>query len=661
MDPVSNKSENNNITDMISERMPVAYSFNVETPTQLVDIMTEQEVYLPMDISLHQMGNIRFIIVTRHLRQIPFDIIKIDNFWFIEKIFYHELSNYLKQGDRLLIINKTMISDQLQETEIFKLILHSSAPFIIWVTWDVDTFIKHQIKSRQCKNEDAYIDAKAYLLKTNDYRDISLYDQLAIIIENILQNPQNDIHELFEKLEYPILQSNLRTAKDDTDLIITKIHAQLLQGKEKYLLKSKDYVIKAVPYLMDIANHCSNAGYGIHTTEMILIWSAMKRLNNQINCTEMKFWGKIFGICCDYYIVQIQHEKEITFDEIDISEREQKLKVKKISKHTNHQLSDQKLSTEIPSEPHGIGTNQYTYFVTNSPGLPWIKLPDVKPATINYVRKIRCLFTGCLLSQVTGFPPIFGLEKDYLRAQIARITATTHISPAGYYMLTDVEEEEETTLNEERKEPNIIINSEFNNDLTNPITVEQLANSNLEEWVHSLPEILPQGRTRFWRPPSTQTTNSITEEDDNEEILNENNLQIPAPLLQPISDDKLLYTDQTPWSVGLTMSVMQEYSMCYVRSNIWPGAFTLGNAENYFNLYIGWGQKYEQFNPSHPSVPETEYSQELIEKNDPSVEFEEAQRIAALELTSEEYTSDEEENEEQLTDEEEEEEEQEND
>ncbi|CAF4255709.1 unnamed protein product, partial [Adineta steineri] len=336
-----------------------------------------------------------------------------------------------------------MISDQLQETEIFKLILHSSAPFIIWVTWDVDTFIKHQIKSRQCENEDAYIDAKAYLLKTNDYRDISLYDQLAVIIENILQNPQNNIRkkkkfycichlqllsiidELFEKLEYPILQSNLRTAKDDTDLIMTKIHAQLLQGKENYLLKSKDYVIKAVPHLMDIANHCSNAGYGIHTTEMILIWSAMKRLNNQINCSEMKFWGKIFGIYCDYYIVQIQHEKEIIFDEIDISEREQKLKVKKISKHTNHQLSDQeqKLSTEIPSEPHGIGTNQYTYFVTNSPGLPWIKLPNVKPATINYVRKIRCLFTGCLLSQVTGFPPIFGLEKDYLRAQIARITA----------------------------------------------------------------------------------------------------------------------------------------------------------------------------------------------------------------------------------------------
>ena len=41
---------------------------------------------------------------------------------------------------------------------------------------------------------------------------------------------------------------------------------------------------------------------------------------------------------------------------------------------------------------------------------------------------------------------------------------------------------------------------------------------------------------------------------------------------------KLLYTNQTPWSIGLTMSVMHEYSLCYVRSNIWPGAFTLGHA-----------------------------------------------------------------------------------
>lgn len=32
---------------------------------------------------------------------------------------------------------------------------------------------------------------------------------------------------------------------------------------------------------------------------------------------------------------------------------------------------------------------------------------------------------------------------DYLRAQIARISAGSHISPAGYFMFEEEEEEEE--------------------------------------------------------------------------------------------------------------------------------------------------------------------------------------------------------------------------
>jgi hypothetical protein len=62
---------------------------------------------------------------------------------------------------------------------------------------------------------------------------------------------------------------------------------------------------------------------------------------------------------------------------------------------------------------------------------------------------------------------------------------------------------------------------------------------------------------------------------------------------------------------------------------------------NYYNLYVGWGQKYEQFNPSQPPLPEIEYAQQFIEKADPPVELEnlleEARRATATaELTSEE-------------------------
>lgn len=227
-----------------------------------------------------------------------------------------------------------------------------------------------------------------------------------------------------------------------------------------------------------------------------------------------------------------------------------------------------------------------------------MKLPHVTPAMIDHARKIRSFFTGCLSATIEGF----GLEKDYLRAQIARISAATHISPAGFYILPDSEEsgEEETqrsvtdqsrsmSLRSIRRYcsgdpllgPTILINDEFNNDPDNPITAQSLANKELQEWVHSLPEILPQGRTQFWRPNSPMTTDVPVdgeEELDDEPSDTLDRIQIPAPLLRPISEDKLLHTKQTPWSIGLTMSIMDEYSLCCVRSNLWPGAFTLGDA-----------------------------------------------------------------------------------
>ncbi len=65
-------------------------------------------------------------------------------------------------------------------------------------------------------------------------------------------------------------------------------------------------------------------------------------------------------------------------------------------------------------------------------------------------------------------------------------------------------------------------------------------------------------------------------------------------------------------------------------------------------MYVGWGKKYEQFNPPQSPLPEIEFPQNFIEKNDPTVELEEARRVATSELTSEE----EEDYDEQFTDEE---------
>ena len=76
-------------------------------------------------------------------------------------------------------------------------------------------------------------------------------------------------------------------------------------------------------------------------------------------------------------------------------------------------------------------------------GDPWVKLPHVKPAQIVTARAVRRLLTGRLDAPIITFPPFPGNESNYLRAQIARISATTHISPNGYYQTPEDEEEEE--------------------------------------------------------------------------------------------------------------------------------------------------------------------------------------------------------------------------
>lgn len=75
-------------------------------------------------------------------------------------------------------------------------------------------------------------------------------------------------------------------------------------------------------------------------------------------------------------------------------------------------------------------------------GDPWEKLPHVTPAQISTARAIRKIFTGDLDAAVETYPPFPGVERNYLRAQVARITAGTQISPLNYFIAGDEEEEE---------------------------------------------------------------------------------------------------------------------------------------------------------------------------------------------------------------------------
>ena len=71
-------------------------------------------------------------------------------------------------------------------------------------------------------------------------------------------------------------------------------------------------------------------------------------------------------------------------------------------------------------------------------GATWVKLPIVTPAQIFQARLVKHFFTGDLNKELITYPAYPGTEKNYLRAQIARIGAATHVSPAGKFKFSEV-------------------------------------------------------------------------------------------------------------------------------------------------------------------------------------------------------------------------------
>jgi len=98
---------------------------------------------------------------------------------------------------------------------------------------------------------------------------------------------------------------------------------------------------------------------------------------------------------------------------------------------------------------------------------------------------------SCACRQIVSYPPFPGTESNYLRAQIARVSAGTQISPVGYYQFDEEAEEEEEGVVRE----NFIVNIEWE-----PLPIHDLIDSSLANWVHHVPHILPQVSKRANSP-----------------------------------------------------------------------------------------------------------------------------------------------------------------
>jgi len=473
---------------------------------------------------------------------------------------------------------------------------------------------KQSLQACKTKSSNLYNDFGRIIGQTLTERPCDVVD----IIEGYIDN--NEQASVFSDAD---IQKQSKTTENEVNLFSNE-----LLRDETVVDQDEEFEIP-IPNSLHMAYFFEQAGVGLSREEIYKISLSMKSLVYTYPLQSARFWGKLFGTEKSYYIAEVEFrdgegEEEMGEDE-DEEEKSGKENEEEANtgedgpaEENNLPVNTWKAPPPIIKEDHKSGANKYVYFVCNEPGERWEKLPHVSPAEIQVARQIDKFFTGHLDRDVIAYPPFPGNEANYLRAQIARISASTTISPAGYFIFDEDEEEEE----EEELHESYMPNSEFEG-----LSISELVDPSMASWAHHNQYILPQGRCT-WYNPYEQPEDDFEEEEEEEEEHNLDQNIIPESgpsLLASVSDDKGIGSVPA-WSTYPSSRVLPEYAVAVARSNIWPGAYAIAKESVFENIYVGWGKKYSAFTyaPPQPPLPQDEYplSQEIQEALDPTVQEE---------------------------------------
>lgn len=124
--------------------------------------------------------------------------------------------------------------------------------------------------------------------------------------------------------------------------------------------------------MLELANYFEQAGVGLGKEETFRMWLAMKQLVERYPLESIRFWGKIFGIEENYYIVEVKFQdgkdEEEEGEEEEDNKNENETKDEEESEEDGDPVpkSNYKPPPVVPKEEKGTGVNKYTYFVCNA-------------------------------------------------------------------------------------------------------------------------------------------------------------------------------------------------------------------------------------------------------------------------------------------------------
>ena len=393
------------------------------------------------------------------------------------------------------------------------------------------------------------------VLKKDLKKEYDIKQHTKEVIKEIITLHKNDGYENFEKISLFIRDKNTKLDNFQFKKPIKEIKRtfQLTPLEEKVLTnfaKNRDKSTKLINnYMEDIISQSKLfewGGISFSDEEWYKIRLAMKKILIENNCEFLRFFGKIYGINSDYYILQgILKDYPMNNPPVHVESRGNE------------------------------GINRYTFWVSNSILESWYELPDITAQQIVESRKFKYIFTGDLNAKVKSFVPFPGKEMHLLKCQIVRILHSSCIVPKGLLKLSenfkDQLEGKITEYDEEYKSP----------------TFEEMKSPEGESWIHEQAYIYPNGKVI---DPSIET-----QVDRLKGINEDEGYKIKEGEGENIEEKDMKY-----WKIKVVGDQMMHnrqngdpitHAVILVRNNRWPGTLAVWKEEKFANIYVGFGTK----------------------------------------------------------------------
>jgi len=443
-------------------------------------------------------------------------------------------------------------------------------------------------------------------LQEKDENGNCVFDHLVSVIENVLQSDENG-YDNIEHFSALIKQKKTTTPKIDFDKCEVKEMESYIASTLELSGKpgpppvvaddeeAPEEVVVDPSKVADIMNFTQLfqwCGIDLEEDWWQLQCSCMSLAKQFPLIAEPRFFGKIFGIENDYFVVEAKLE-------------------------SHEPMEDMPEMMEMP----GVGVNEFVYFVCNDlTRSQWVQLPFVTPSQIKQSRECRVQVRGVLTAPIGGRLAFSGDEAVYLRCIIARIVSDTLLCPQGYY-----------TQNEESENPIEINKSE---EFAMPEDMGALGN-----WVHGRGHLRKEGRlTKFVKQveDGEEAEEAESNPDAEEEVKILHSAESDeTSVFQAGEDEHPLWVTRKP--NGLIKS---SYQVFEIRNKAWPGALTAfeQSSQTFANIYVGDGVQFlnapyvpqpvapimKEFN-EYPEMQDPENPDEMIQS--PDSMFKEAEDV----------------------------------